>query len=94
VVKTRKIQGFAGRTASIPSVTPRRSGSDDDSPPGKADDGARERLFEPRETRFGRRSRCAVEAREQGFRLAKFRRPLMTEPVNRTQQQTQPDFLR
>jgi hypothetical protein len=33
-----------------------------------------------------------VQNRQQSFNLAKFRRSLMTEPIDRTQQQPNPDF--
>src|SRR4051812_17823654 len=47
-----------------------------------------------RPTPCGVCSRGPVQRRQQGLDLAKFRRPLMTETVDRTQQEPQPDFLR
>jgi len=52
----------------------------------QADQGAGEGLFQPWPTPCGVFGNGPVQCRQQDFNLAKFRRPLMTEPIDRAQQ--------
>jgi hypothetical protein len=91
VVKTaRQIRTDA--SASIRPAAAGRRWGDVDPIIDQADQRARKGLFQ-RWPALCFRQR-AVQNRKQSFNLAKFRRSLTTEPIDRTQQQPKPDFPR
>ena len=91
--RSRFRSGSAPITRQIkdPSAAARRCRFDANPPTDEADHRAGQGLFQPRPARP---LHGPVQRRQQGLDLAEFRRPFMTDAIDRAQQQPQPDFLR